>query len=255
MSSPKESLKTIDNFEKKENSLSADEENSSALDSWRSWVVVVGSFLIVFNNFGQTYQWGVYQEHYIKYEFSGQANTQTISYIGTTSNAFMFVIGPFIGLVLQKIGFRGSMVLGTILCPLALLLASFNTALWQLYLTQGVMFGFGNAFVFFPSMLLPNQWFNKYRGLATGIAVSGSGIGGLCLTPLARYIMENLGYRWCLRVNAMTCLVLLSIATILCRPRISPPKKTWKSMKLFDRKLISFRLVLMFCYGTFACFG
>jgi hypothetical protein len=55
------------------------------------------------------------------------------------------------------------------LAPLGLILASFATQLWQIYLTQGLLFGIGGALVFSPSISLPPQWFVKYRSLATGI--------------------------------------------------------------------------------------
>ncbi|KAL1918259.1 uncharacterized protein VTP21DRAFT_2919 [Calcarisporiella thermophila] len=160
------------------------EADISQIDSWRAWLVTLGGFLIVFNNFGITYTWGIYQEVYLTKEFVGQATDQAISYIGTSSNALMFLLGPMFIIVSQRIGFRICMMFGAVLCPLALLLASFNTHLWQLYITQGIMFGIGFACLFFPSILLPNQWFKKHLGLATGITVSGSGIGGLCLSPL-----------------------------------------------------------------------
>jgi hypothetical protein len=48
-------------------------------------------------------------------------------------------------------------------------LASFATELWQIYLTQGLLYGIGGAFVFAPSISLPPQWFVKYRSLATGV--------------------------------------------------------------------------------------
>ncbi|KAL1925061.1 uncharacterized protein VTP21DRAFT_4715 [Calcarisporiella thermophila] len=223
-------------------------------DTWRSWLVILGGFLVIFNNFGQTYCWGQYQDIYLTQEFKGEASTLAMSYIGTVATAFMFFIGPFLGPVLDLVGFRGSMVLGTILCTVSLLLASFNTALWQLYLTQGLLFGLGNALLFFPSVVLPTQWFKKYRGLATGISVSGSGIGGLCLNPLVRYLLATLGYRWSLRISAIISLVLLSAATLLCRPRI-PHKKSSAKHKIIETRIITWRMGALFFFGVFASFG
>lgn len=77
---------------------------------------------------------------------------------------------------------------------------SFANQLWQLYLTQGMLFGIGAAFCFAPSVTLPSQWFYKRRGLATGIAVSGSGIGGVVLSPLTQHLIATMGYRNALRV-------------------------------------------------------
>ncbi|KAJ1898964.1 hypothetical protein LPJ81_004233 [Coemansia sp. IMI 209127] len=65
----------------------------------------------------------------------------------------------------------------------SLIIASFcDGAVWKLILTQGIMFSIGASLRFIPSMSIPSQWFTKYRPLAIGIALSGSGIGAICAT-------------------------------------------------------------------------
>jgi hypothetical protein len=56
-----------------------------------------------------------------------------------------------------------------VLCPLGLILASFANELWQVYLSQGLLYGIGGALVFSPSISLSPQWFVKHRSLATGL--------------------------------------------------------------------------------------
>ncbi|KAL1914342.1 uncharacterized protein VTP21DRAFT_8981 [Calcarisporiella thermophila] len=230
----------------------ADKRGAPPVDSFRGWLVVLGCFLIIFNNFGYIYYWGIYQEHYLNVEFRGQISTQTISYIGTIPNSCMFILGLFLGPMINRIGYRRSIVIGTASCFLGLILASFHTQIWQLYLTQGVMFGVGSAFMFFPAVILPTQWFEKYRGLAAGIAISGSGIGGLVLAPLIRYIIAMLGYRWALRVNAIISLVFLGSAAILSRPRLEVKRQDKKGLSF---KFLTLRIGAMFCFGLFSSFG
>lgn len=43
--------------------------------------------------------------------------------------------------------------------------------------------------------ILP-QWFTKRRGLATGLASSGSGIGGLVLPFILTAVNNTLGIGW-----------------------------------------------------------
>lgn len=55
-------------------------------------------------------------------------------------------------------------------------------------------------------MSFPSQWFHRRRGLATGIAVSGSGIGGGISSLILRGLLPRIGYR-----NSMLVRSLLSI--------------------------------------------
>ncbi|KAL1917533.1 uncharacterized protein VTP21DRAFT_3926 [Calcarisporiella thermophila] len=227
-----------------------EEENIALVDTWRGWPVVLGGFLVVFNNFGNTYSWS---DFYTNFEFKGQTSTLAVAFIGTIANAFMFFIGPFLGPLYYMMGLQRSMALGTSLCVLAQLLASFNTSMWQLYLTQGIMFGLGNSFLFFPAMMLPSQWFQKYRGIATGCCVAGSGIGGLCITPIVRTVIDHYGYRWSLRVTSIISFILLSSASLLCRPRI--PLSQLGRRKGFNFDIVNPRLLILFCFGFLASFG
>lgn len=46
----------------------------------------------------------------------------------------------------------------------------------------------------------PAQWFVRRRGMASGIAISGSGIGGLVFSVVIEKMNASIGHRWCLRV-------------------------------------------------------
>lgn len=46
----------------------------------------------------------------------------------------------------------------------------------------------------------PAQWFVRRRGMASGIAISGSGVGGLVFSVVIEKMNASIGHRWCLRV-------------------------------------------------------
>ncbi|KAL0079748.1 major facilitator superfamily domain-containing protein [Phycomyces blakesleeanus] len=148
------------------------------------------------------------------------------------------------------------MVIGSILTPLGLILASFATQLWHVYLSQGILFGFGAAFVFSPSITLPSQWFVRNRAFATGIAVSGSGIGGVALSPMTQYLISTVGYRNSLRVMGGMGFGILGIATCLAFSRWRPaPSKNSGIFSIFDRSIISKHYLILLLFGFLAPFG
>ncbi|KAI8378769.1 major facilitator superfamily domain-containing protein [Choanephora cucurbitarum] len=144
---------------------------------------------------------------------------------------------------------------GTVLCTAALILASFATQVWQIFLTQGVLFGLGASFVSLPCIGAPQQWFSTKRGLAIGLAMSGSGIGGLVVANISMAVIKSLGYRWALRVDGIIVFVLLSISSFLVRP-FGDVRKTGGGRKLFNWYLFKNPMfVAMFLHGLITTFG
>lgn len=89
--------------------------------------------------------------------------------------------------------------------------------------------------VFFSSISVTAQYFEKRRGLANGIAVAGSGIGGLALAPLIRMLITKVGFRWCLRITGFAVLGFLMAIFAFIRPRV----KSAKRGPIFDLSVFS----------------
>ncbi|KAG0341155.1 hypothetical protein BG004_006120, partial [Podila humilis] len=56
------------------------------------------------------------------------------------------------------------------------------------------------------------------RGIVTGLAASGGGIGSTTLAPLARYLLAELGFRWTVRILGGVMAVTLAVAVCFLRP-------------------------------------
>ncbi|RKP22803.1 major facilitator superfamily domain-containing protein [Syncephalis pseudoplumigaleata] len=165
------------------------------------WVVVFASFLALFAMYGVQYTYGVFQQQYQDI-YRGRATTTGLAFIGSVSFAALGLFGLFTGRLGDWLGYRVTMSIGTLLMCLALLLASWASEVWHLYLTQGLMFGLGTSFAFYPVVSAPARWFDRRRGFVTGIAMSGSGLGGMALAPITRKLIDVVGVAWTLRCLA-----------------------------------------------------
>ncbi|KAL1916219.1 uncharacterized protein VTP21DRAFT_5836 [Calcarisporiella thermophila] len=225
------------------------------------WFIVLATFLSNFVVFGTTYCWSVYQQEYMVNLFQMQYSTLQVSFIGSLAAALLFSMGPFVAPLVTIIGVRWTMAIGTMLSTLGLLLASFSTQYWQLFLTQGVLFGIGSSISFFPPVTITQQWFKRRRGLAIGIAISGGGIGGLCLSNMIRRVINDVGYGWSLRVLALWTLIFLSIATLLTKPLYAIQRPARKSgepspfRRMFDFSIVDRKLLMLVFCGFFITFG
>ncbi|KAI8330690.1 major facilitator superfamily domain-containing protein, partial [Chlamydoabsidia padenii] len=159
-------------------------------------------------------RWGNYQQFYLKI-YQGQTDTFRISFVGTMGCTLLLSSAVLLPPLIQWFGYRRTMMVGAILAPLGLILASISSQLWQLYLTQGVLFGLGCGFVYAPALALPSLWFKRNRALATALGSSGSGIGALIISPLTEKLIDTLGYRMALRIEAAIGFGLLTLAILL----------------------------------------
>ncbi|CAO3563659.1 unnamed protein product [Mortierella alpina] len=184
----------------------------------KGWLAVFGSMLIHCFVFAPTeFIFGIFEHHY--QEVFPESTASSIAFVGTTGSAITYIAGFLSGIMADRFGFRPTAFAGTVIMACSLILASFSTKLWHLYVTQGVMFGIGASFAYYPAIAVPSQYFSKNRGLAIGIAVSGTGLGGFGLAPLTQALIDRLDIFWSLRVLAVLLFVVCGVACALIKER------------------------------------
>lgn len=99
-------------------------------------------------------------------------------------------------------------LVGATLFTAAHILASFGTRLWHFALTQGVLLGLGTCLAYMTSVTVAPTWFGARRGLAMGIILSGTGVGGLVWAPALKACIDAIGYRNTLRLTGAVSFVL-----------------------------------------------
>ncbi|KAG0380015.1 hypothetical protein BGX24_010614 [Mortierella sp. AD032] len=198
------------------------------------WLVVLASFVVNFWAFAPNITFGVYQAYFLQSNTFPGALPTDISWVGSIGTAAMFIPGPFVAPLTRLVGLKAVVAIGIFLASMGLICASFFTELWHLYLTQGFLFGVGGGLVFFSSISVTAQYFEKRRGLANGIAVAGSGIGGLAISPLTRYLITQVGIRWTQRIMGFAVLGFMSAVFAFIRPRVQVVKKG----PIFDMSII-----------------
>lgn len=194
------------------------------------WLVVISAFVINFWAFGPSVSFGVYQAYFLDQQtFPGVMPTD-ISWVGSIGAASMFIPGPIVAPMTRYLGVRLVVFIGIVIESLGFIIASFATQLWHLYLTQGFMFGVGGGLVFFSTVSVTAQYFDKKRGLANGVAVAGSGIGGLVVAPLTRLLIARVGVQWCQRIIGFAIFGFMTAVFVFIRPRV----RTLKKGPIFD---------------------
>jgi MFS family permease len=121
-------------------------------------------------------------------------------------------IAPLVGGLIDRLGPRRVIVPGIVLLIAGLVLCSAMKTLFQFYLFYGVLVAAGStciAIVAFSAILA--HWFERKRGLASGIAVSGMGLGTFLLVPLSQSLITAYGWR-------PTFLILAGLVLVIALP-------------------------------------
>lgn len=197
--------------------------------------------------------YGVYLAYYLtENKFPGATPLQ-FAFIGGLSVSQSMLVAPLVTLCLRHTSTRTGMCIGIVLQTTSLILASFSTKIWHLFLTQGVMFGWGLGFLFSSSVGTISQWFSVKRSMANGITAAGSGIGGLIFSLSIQSMIQSLGVAWAFRIVAICTFCVNSICTILIRDRnkiINP------NQRAFDFTLLKrFEFLLLLAWGFFSMLG
>jgi MFS family permease len=185
-------------------------------------MVLASSFLTICVVVGFNQSYGVFQGYYT-------SNTQTmlpsstendgvlLAFVGTLGSGLTWGGSIFVNPLLSRIegrylfGLPGRCWIttsGVLLMSLGFGLASLSTQIWQLLLTQGLLFGMGSSMIYFPILSVAPEYFDTRRGTAMAFILSGTGVGGLIFSPSFQALLNRFDPRWTLRFLALSTLVV-----------------------------------------------
>ena len=120
------------------------------------------------------------------------------------------VTAPLVGGLIDRFGPHRIIIPGVLLLGLGLILCTLIKSLGHFYFFYAVVAGTGVtsiAIVSYTAILA--HWFVKKRGLASGIAVSGMGLGTFILVPLSQYFIALWGWRFAFVALGVLVLIIL----------------------------------------------
>jgi len=156
------------------------------------WFVVAAAFAVTFVGFGSAYTFSAFVESLQK-DFG--ASRGSVSLVFSLAGFLYFGLGIVSGPLADRWGSRRLVVVGMILIGTGLALASVARSLIEVYAAYGLGVGLGVGCSYVPAVGAVQRWFTRRRGFASGLAVSGIGVGTLVMPPLASFLIAALGWR------------------------------------------------------------
>src|SRR5438128_4582981 len=156
------------------------------------WWVVAAAFVITFLGFGSAYTFSAFLEQ-LQRDFG--ASRGSVSLVFSLAGFLYFGLGIVSGPLADRFGSRPLVLIGMILLGLGLALASAAQNLIEVYAAYSLGVGIGMGCAYVPAIGAVQRWFLRRRGFASGLAVSGIGVGTLAMPPLATALIAALGWR------------------------------------------------------------
>lgn len=156
------------------------------------WIIVAATFVVLAVGFGVAYAFAAF---FTTLQDQFGASRRDISLIFSIAGFLYFGLGALGGPLADRLGPRRVIAAGMIIAAIGLALASQASTLWHIWLTYGLGVGIGVGLAYVPAIGTVQRWFTRRRGLASGIAVSGIGVGTLAFPPLAGLLIDHLGWR------------------------------------------------------------
>ena len=96
------------------------------------------------------------------------------------------IVQLFAGRIEERIEPRLATLLGGILLSLGTALTYFTVSLpfWTVLLTYGILYGFAKGILYTGSVACVMRWSRKWKGMSSGLIMSGYGLGSLLFIPI-----------------------------------------------------------------------
>src|SRR5438270_1907188 len=177
------------------------------------WFVVAAAFAVTFVGFGSAYTFSAFVES-LQRDFG--ASRGSVSLVFSLAGFLYFGLGIVSGPLADRFGSRPLAVGGMVLTGLGLAAASVAHSLLQVYAAYGLGVGLGMGCAYVPAIGAVQRWFVKRRGFASGLAVSGIGVGTLVMPPLATLFITTLGWRTAyLALGALALVIGVGMALLI----------------------------------------
>ena len=127
--------------------------------------------------------------------------------------AVLAIVG---GWAFDRYGPRIIILLMCLFTGRSMLLTSQTNSVWQLFITYSLLLAIGTGGLHVVRISTVSRWFDKKRGLALGIVVSGGGLGQVVMAPFATFLISNFDWRIAyIVIGLITWLIVIPLSRLL----------------------------------------
>ncbi|RAL17649.1 MFS general substrate transporter [Aspergillus homomorphus CBS 101889] len=173
-----------------------------------AWLCLVGAFLLEMMVWGFPFSFGVFQDYYTTTEPFAQ-DASRVSLVGSCSMGILYLASPFSLFFLQRWPYLGrkSSIAGLVIATVGILSSAFATTVWQLLVTQGIIYPVGACMLYYPVLIYIDEWF------------AGSGLAGIIFPFVVSAALSKYSYRTTICAWAVAMVLLVCPFLPFVKPR------------------------------------
>jgi MFS family permease len=187
------------------------EQPSSKSYLFFGWYILCACFFILFFQSGARYAFSVMFKPMLADLGWNRTSLSSAFFLNMAIFALTMSIS---GRLYDRYGPKWVILVSTLFMSVGYVGIAFIDSLWEFYICYGLLaaIGFGGASIPLVAALMTN-WFEKRRGLAISLAISGNCMGQFLLVPVFTAIVLNHGWRIS---YALIGFIMLAVNTFLC---------------------------------------
>jgi MFS family permease len=190
---------------------------SRSIETRHSWTVATVSLLLLGLSFGAMWITAVGLKS-VAADMGGARSVPSLAtsmaWLGSAAGGIMM------GRIADRFGIRWTVITGTLMIAVGLLISAAAREPWQLYVGHGLFMGLlGNAGLNAPLMVYVSRWFDRRRGSALALISSGGYLAGFVWPTIFERSIALIGWRQTMIGFAVLQMaVVLPLAIVFLRP-------------------------------------
>lgn len=196
-----------------------------------AWLQVLGSWTAIVMTFGLSSGTSVLMQWLLK-NYLKHYSASRVGWMFSIQRFIFYFMGVLFGPIVDAYGVRCLIIPGSIGMVVCVFLLSVCKEYYQFVLCFSILGGFASSLIFNPCVSVLTHWFDKRRGLAIGIAASGSGVGGIIFNQINNKMLDHVSFGWSVRTMAFIVLFCGVVSSLTLTSRHT--KRTainWEDMK------------------------
>src|SRR6266446_4375671 len=192
----------------------------SAMKLFYGWIIVAAGIVITCLGIGTMMTLGIFLQP------MSMATGWSRTSISTAALLNFLCMGPasFLwGALSDRYGTRAVVLAGGALLGLGLVAASQAGTVGQFQILFGMIIGVAAGSFYAPLTATATRWFTRHRSLAVALISAGFAIGSMTISPLARWLIDDYGWRAAMfTLGALSWLFIIPAALLVRKPPALP---------------------------------
>jgi MFS family permease len=210
------------------------------------WIIVGAGIVITCLGMGTMMSLGIFLQP------MSMATGWSRTSISTAAVLNFLCMGPasFLwGALSDRFGTRAVVLAGGALLGLGLMAASQAGTVGEFQILFGIIIGVAAGSFYAPLTATATRWFTRHRSLAVALISAGFAVGSMTISPLARWLITDYGWRMAMFTLGALCWLFIIPAALLVRKPPALPRAAAAGTIAADRE---FTVARALCTPQFA---